>query len=120
PANHVHRNNVDALLFVGRKLPKIGAEQIRQRTRSVDTFVPTGKRRARGAFDDGRPYYGNRQIFAAPRQNRFAEAFREGVSVRPTQTLRAFHSRSYEPVPFPAQAVASNNTLELTRFHLGL
>ena len=40
-ADHVDRDHIEAFAFVGGKLPKIRAEQIRQRPGSIDALVPS-------------------------------------------------------------------------------
>src|SRR5207249_8065760 len=58
---------------------------------------------------------GNRKVLALPRQNRFAQALRERISVGPTQVLRAAQAYVGQTVAHPARAVAAENALEFRR-----
>ena len=56
PADHIHRNHVQALALIGRQLPKVSSEQIRERRGSIDAFVPPGKRLVSGRLNNRRPH----------------------------------------------------------------
>jgi len=55
PRNHIHRNDVEALAFIGRKLTKVRAQQIRQRPGVLmPSFHPENGERSELSTIDGR------------------------------------------------------------------
>src|SRR6266481_6815122 len=111
-ANHVHGNDVEALAFVRRKLAEVGAKQIGKRPRRVDALVPPDEGRTLRALDNRGTDDGDGEIAAAAREDGFAQAFREGVSVGPTEMLGAAHANANKPVARPARPVTFQNAVE--------
>src|SRR5215467_8954315 len=53
-ANHVHRNDIEALFGIGRQLAEIGPQQIGERAGGIYTLVPAAERAGgRTLYDAG-------------------------------------------------------------------
>src|SRR5262245_1320081 len=111
--DQVYGNDVEALLAVRRHLAEEGAEQIRDRRRGVDAFVPAFERVVRGGLDDRRAYDGDGQVRAEFGDQRFGETLGERVSVGPSQFPRAAHPRLDQFVARPALALFANLRFDL-------
>src|SRR5580693_295047 len=87
-AHRVHRDNIQPLPLIRRQLPEIRSQQIRQRSRRINPFIPPQKRLRHRGLHNRRTHHRNRQPRSMLHHQRFRQALGQRVSIRPAQFLR--------------------------------